>query len=361
MIIKTIHVPHLYAYTPAAPVGSVEANLYYGACTGLLSTMVGNCVVMVDKDFTLLSDMRMAIEKWPIKYRQRAIGIINRLEKQQRFVPVCAEHACNDDCRGNCMHAVALAQACQPDAFIAAPECSCDGQCADGRFHAMALSEYAIQLGRLQRERSCYILNAGDWSKEEFSRKIWKPVFSHTKRVHLIDPHIGRTVTESVWKSNHSQQIHLKPAYSKSLDWIFKSFSEYALNPEAFTVTTEVGPLNHPKKDIRDTDALEARFILEDFAEHCSSNVKFEFDIRVSDTPGLKMHHDRFLFTDQVKLQFGSGFDLLKSPDYKVIRDVTVMVADFDRAGFVYQAAKKLTPAEQYPFSSPFMRITTKP
>jgi hypothetical protein len=122
----------------------------------------------------------------------------------------------------------------------------------------------------------------------------------------------------------------------------FHQFVIHSLRKQEFLLSTQAAP------NLDDGTFERVEKVLEHFAERLSRIYRFKFSVRIKKriAGAPPMGHDRYMFTDQVKLLVSRGFDLVVSSDRSTergrrIRDVSIKLYPTDKAGDVETTFEK--------------------
>lgn len=298
---------------PEALEAPAESGQYSGLiCSSrisLLRDLAKNCLVLVDRQGELRSEIKCVIDRWPPKFKPQVQVLLKELLKSNRIVEVGRVHNPPATCAtATCKIGVEVARSAAPSCAVIVEGHECR-TCVLGQAnprHAVTANEF--HASRFEEERleaaGGYTLRDGQWNQREFENKVLRPVFAHAKHVKVIDRNIGRTATGA----------GVKPSYRNTLLWLLKVFKEASPTRTvgSFEVYcglyTSTGPEPNAMSAEQVRTALSALRRLED-------EMKFaDIPVRVvvkKETPGKEMPHGRYLFTDQVELLVERGFDLL--------------------------------------------------
>ena len=343
MILEVIHLPHLYEVDRSDP----SAELKYGLCLTILRDAEENCLLMEDPEHQLSKALFAAVSGWPHQRSKQAREVLARLKRQNRFVVVDQTYIPDEGCvRGSCAHALGLAAAVRPAAVLVPTSCSCRDACASGSLQVVHRDAYPFSgFAKRRRELSDRELSRREQSRGDFEAQVWEPVFRHAKHVRLFDRVVGRKVMERVRRVDQSVlQTYLEQErdggtpeplvkvpdnFQSGLVWAFDQFLRHSRGRGIFELTTEVGPVSAAPGRLERMQLAAAAAVLRSFARSRSQFPRatgrgVAFTIHVK-TPrhGQEMPHNRYVFTDQIKLMVDRGFDLLDGKD-GWINDVTI-------------------------------------
>ncbi len=337
MIVRTVHLPHLFRDVPADP---RAAELYCSLVLGLLRDMQTNCVLLLDPNGIMFKEMGLALADWPIKYRRKAQETLRKLENRNRIVAATDAYLPDTTCRyPGCQHALGIAACSRPAAVFGPLSCGCRRVCGVSGVSVLALGEYAVS-PFVGRRRQAEFLELGDreWTRQQFEARVWEPLFRSAKHVKLFDRMLGHTFTGRLRGTGGGRPVALDDNYTRTLQWIFSQFLAHApRRPNSvFEVTCGL-----EANRLTPAEQAAAAAALRRFASDLSAHHGFQLTMIVKQEHAAALRHARFLFTDQVQLQIDRGFDLLRS-DHRV-RDV--MIAHVQDPGKIEAEVRKLPDA----------------
>lgn len=280
---------------------------FCNAGIGLLYDLAVNCLVLVDQDGTIEYDLRGTLEKWPPKFQPRAQELIKRLYKSNRFVPVRRRFENSVACSvRSCKVGVEIAKTSVPHAVFAAEDCQTCAPLRAGSASAVGLHDYQTsEFNEVRRALARgYTVHDGEWTQEEFERRILRPVFAHAKHVKVIDRYIGRSIRYG----------RMKEGYRRSLDWLLRVFKDSTSRPSARSFEVYCGMFTAELPDYRAMSPEDSEAAQDALRRFVQTRRDGGHPLSVTiheEEPGVEMPHGRYLHTDQFALMIERGFDLL--------------------------------------------------
>ncbi|MCC6176112.1 MAG: hypothetical protein IT305_12470 [Chloroflexi bacterium] len=318
MIFETIHIPGLYRDLPSDP---GYRDLYVDAILRILQDTEDNCVILVDDEDVIWTDIDSAVSSWPGTMAARRVKEkLKKLRKRLQIVPVQATSA-----PLACGRALAIAAA-SPNAAVLAPlTCACAPACADTRF--VRPGQYSDSHFSKQRRQALHILKGHEeWSASDFEQQVLRPVFRHAKTIKLFDRYIGRHLVEVV-NGRFEVRDAVDSDWRDALEWILASFASSTSHQDERNVIIYCG-INGARlrpDQLRSADSLLQAAAREIGIRHgleIETHVKVEFK---NTDDMLEMRHARFIFVNQLAFEIDRGFDLL-TPRSR-IKDFTIKLA----------------------------------
>jgi hypothetical protein len=312
MLVTQVHIPEMYR-SREGEVGDLTRAAVLGA---LRDVATRNATLLLDGGAAGTSVVWQAIsrlvEDWPHDDKKRAKTLFESIGSRAVRVPTIATQG------SACAAALDVAVQERPDAVVGPRESTCGVLRCTRAPAFVSISAYAPVADRIHRA-SEVTLAYGQSDANTFENKVLVPVFRYARHVKIFDRQIGRSARAAVLGSAKSFA-----GFERSLDWLVECFGGISTrtNGATFEIHTEVPPgdASPAREAARRLLATEERW-----AE--AGGVRARFIIKASGPGGVEMNHDRFLFTDQIRLQFGRGFDLL-TPSHRV-RDVTITSGRF--------------------------------
>ena len=301
------------------PEEEYSQKLFCNTVNTILQEFLENCVILVDDQGYVLKDVKVFLEKWPIKSRIRAKSLIKELNKKNRFLgsrPLVNESPTvrHSSCRY--LYAFMMDHPLTP--VIAGNGC-CISSCS--HFNTVVrkidVADYGdSDFSQSRRKTQNLILSWGEWSKGEFEKEILVPVLQNSKHVKIFDRYIGRSVQPRKKKSSKPYEP-LRESYEKSLEWILEVFSRETKHRAERTFEIHTGV--NIDDSFSEEKVSEMRNYLRKIKD--DMNTKYDFPIKLivkkekSKQEGTELKpefsHSRHLITDQVGILVDRGFDLL--------------------------------------------------
>jgi hypothetical protein len=308
MLVRTILLPSIFRVNPE------KSHAEYGMVIRFLQNLEKNGIVLVDDTDCILA-YGEDIKKWPQKFRTKAQELLIALRKKDRFV----EKSLNDQVQANCQNPqcqpyIRMAKIYLPPAIISRDHCN---ECAAkeltkfSRIEVVDIAEYSISNFDAHLNLNDYFFAKGELTPREFEKKVLIPLLRDAKQVKIYDRYIGRSILR---KENANQ-------YEFTIKWILDVFLRVRDSKlkGVFEVYGGLNTRSIPKhKKIQ--DAIDALRALETDCKQVHPHFKL---IIKDETKGSEMPHDRFLFTNQVAVSFGCGFNLLFG-NPSLLRDVKI-------------------------------------
>ncbi len=127
----------------------------------------------------------------------------------------------------------------------------------------------------------------------------------------MYDRYVGRHLDKTA--NNSDKVCALRDSYRHSLRWVFEQFVINTSHRPTRSFQIYTGP---PTKDFTPDGAQRAINALDRFAEELNQTYGLKPEIYVKiEMEAWGFEHDRYIFTDQMELQVGQGFDLLGIDD----------------------------------------------
>lgn len=313
MIVETVHLPRLYRELP----DGIAASARCCQLIRVLREMERNCVLLVDAGNTMSREMSAAMHQWPFKYRVLGTELWASLRERIVRLPVDDAEGVSDCETPGCGSARAIARSRQPAIIFGPSGCEVCFRSAGGECEYSDPAEYELtHFVRARHRAESLTLADGDWDKEQFEREVWTPLFRHAKHLKLFDRQIGRHLQ----RSDGGNQFQVGYNYARSLKWIAELFATLTQGRAArhFEITCGLRSHRHSPEEMH-----AAAEILHSFGRELSVECGLEVQMHVrQESYEAELPHDRALMTNQIALQFGRGFDLLRADGR--VRDVTI-------------------------------------
>ena len=262
-----------------------------------------------------LHSMGKISDNWPQRFKDSARNILNRLFDQKRIVVVSLSDQSQPTSISTkqCLPHLRIVQDYPVEFAVARKECiACTvkpvpclaemkTQLVKTSTIMIDIDEYTLSDALCQSlERRDRFYEPGVGRQRQFEQEILIPLFRDAARIELYDRFIGR----SILKSNADQ-------YRLALEWVLGIFKREARLGESGTVEIYTGIFTRPypnQPPFNRNDAIAA-------FQNLETNMKAllpKFRIFVKEEEqSRQMIHDRFLFTDQVGISIGRGFNLI--------------------------------------------------
>ncbi len=273
---------------------------------------------MIDGEQALKTAIFEAAKTWPDQeLRRQVLEMLAQFEIRRRFVPqtsfsqakpaICHDTACNlafqiADPRAVKMTVGILKCAdCQALPCLVAP----------GHYFSSG-----FQKSRRLPTEGAIFYPYGHWKRTSFENEMLRPLFRYAKQIQLIDRQIGQSM-----RNTATGALALSKRYEQTIEWLIGQFLSTTLNTRSRTIKITCG-IGGGFRD--EQERREAASILQDWAKDMSVSFDCDVEMRIKreTNASRKVPHDRFLFTDQIALVIGPGFDLLQPDD--VLRDFTL-------------------------------------
>ncbi len=295
---QEIHAPCIYEQLPTDD--SARA-LHCSLVVQVLRDAVRNCVILCDSQGVLRKQAVQSLSQWPQAHRKPVQLLLMQLEKVKRFVAVPVAIANTvAPLPGGCQLALLLAAQTSPEAFIHAAQCAA---CSSVGPCGVSLENYPISSFCTARDDWERVELDGEWPKQRFEAEVWRPLFRYSRRLHLVDRYIGRSILHS------ANDTRLNDRFEDSVAWIAGQFAQN---------TTRGDPSLQISCGLREDQLSlqqqrKAVGILKQFGQRlqqafgCTTKVAVKLERRGAQS----MPHARFVITDQVCLQLDPGVDVL--------------------------------------------------
>jgi hypothetical protein len=182
---------------------------------------------------------------------------------------------------------------------------------------AVGASQYAVSDFNRKRD-DCVVkhLACGEWSKDDFEQKVWKPIFRHAQSIALVDRWVGR----SLLRDQNCTSIPRN--YRRGVQWILDQIAQHN---SSVMPTVEL----YCGLDSQDAHRIAmATRLLKTWREELADRYReqFQFGLYVKkETREHQLEHDRYVITDQIGLAIGRGLDILCDNNL-TLRDTTISV-----------------------------------
>jgi hypothetical protein len=324
MLVRTILLPSIFR------VNSEKLIPDYGLIIRFLQDLEKNGIVLVDDLDYILAAIREDIKEWPQKFKTQAQKLLIALRKKGRFIEMSLNDEVQVKCKNQqCQQCIRMAKIHLPPAIISSDhckECVAKDLTQFPTIEVVDITDYSISdFFDAHLKPNDYFFGKGKL-KQEFENKVLIPLLRDAKDVKIYDRYIGRSILQ---KAN-------APKYKCTLEWIIKVFMRErgAKFKGVFEVYGGISNSQISEKEI--PDAIAALRKLE--AEFQQLHPNFQLIIK-KETKDFQMPHDRFLFTNQIAVSVGCGFNLIfDSPN--LLQDVTISY--FSKPGEIENAVKVL-------------------
>jgi hypothetical protein len=329
MLLETVHLPSLYA----PPHGDATSPYFYGACLGLLSKMLANCVVLVDGEDAVLASVRASIGQWPPQHRKKGQEMLMELRRRKRLVRPPQDPSIVSKGTDACASAKDVAFRWGPQAVIGPDSCRCGLACFEQIPSTwIGLEDYESS----DFERKRHQLASGkhfeerELSREEFEASVLEPLLKYSRKMVLVDRQFGRSERPP---GSHINLGDIPANYLRGLKWLSSVFARVSrqgghrrvvLITELSTWSPQRRCFVEPDQQTRTRAEKTLRVMQRQIARDTGvDDVELDFrPLRGS----LSVPHDRFLVTDQATIGIGNGIDLLN--DDRSVRATTLSWVD---------------------------------
>jgi len=334
MLLRVVILP--YIFIPK----SGNNPWYFNTIINLLQDILKNCILLVDKDNCIITALKEAVEKWPIKFRDKAQRLLVQLNKENRIVAVDSSPILSFQCMSDpCKHCIGITKTYLPRILLAIDDCY---KCAKEQLSSvntvpiLHVANYAASnFADACEQNSCSItIDNGEWTQEKFEEKVLIPIFKDAKHIKIYDRMIGRSIRYTTGETTSINGI--PEHYCETLKWLLDIYLQHSSSKATRIFEVYSG------FDIRSLDEnkiSEAQRVLRQFEADMQTEFSFpSFKLTIKEEEGRKqeMPHGRYLITDQIGVLIERGFDLLwtdqqmrdnalnPSKHDRPIRDVTI-------------------------------------
>ncbi|WP_216351369.1 hypothetical protein [Leptolyngbya sp. 'hensonii'] len=259
--------------------------------------------------------MQKVLDKWPQRFKDSAISILNRLSDQKRIIAVSLSGQSQPVSTSvkQCDPHLRIVQDYPTKFVVARQECkgcsvnptpcfaTARTQLANTLTNIIDINEYTLNNKLCQTlERRDRFYPPGVGRQQKFEQEILIPLFRDAARIELYDRYIGRSILES----NADQ-------YQLALEWILDVFKRESRLGESGTVKIYTGIFTRPYPNQPLFDRNRAITAFQNLEANMRDLLpKFQIFVK-EEEQRRQMIHDRFLFTDQIGISIGRGFNLI--------------------------------------------------
>lgn len=241
----------------------------------------------------------VAMNKWPDGMQQKKKHIqsyMKMLKSRKRLRPI-ADVAAHGGAL-SCGHR--LPGELFWDGVVGPEICSCNGRCADYR-NWVSLGEYFDAQWREDvRGSGALLLRVGEWTVEQLTQSIVRPLFAATRTLDIIDFVCGKA-----WGGGTAQ------SFKRTLEWIAESLREFSPEPQpTLRIITDVPPRGLPQVQVR----REMETVIK--RQGCRPIVELR------PQKECQFPHDRWMHTDQGWWGLGRGIDWLRADG--TVQDINI-------------------------------------
>jgi len=325
MLYSAVHLPDAYRLPNDSP---LARRLYARQLTAALAALARCGILLLDgRDDAPQTGGKLAgecwreicaiLSDWPDDDRKAAYVALGHLWNQSRLLelPVTPERT---DTKRLCARALTLADRYRPELVLTPEGCACNGACVR---IAKGVPVSALRPGVTPIPEGGFRVPKEGWSRREFENVIVRPLFATAKHVRIFDKQIGREFTEAAAGRGPAS------TFRETIKWLLGLYATHSTRRAGGVV--EVYSVIDGR-DLRDTDKASVAALVNAFETALRRSLGIPVDLRFKLSPRGAATHDRYLFTDQVRIQIGRGFDLLRRDG--MIRETIITYAPDDAA-----------------------------
>lgn len=263
-----------------------------------------------------LYSMQKILDNWPQRFKDKARSILTQLFNHNRIITISLSDQSQlaSISAKQCTSHLRIIQSYPVEFVVARQECkecfvdpiSCleemEAQIINSSTDIINIDEFSLNeklCRNLERRDRFYAPGVG---QQQFEREVLIPLFRDAARIEIYDRYIGRSIL-----SKNSRQ------YQKALKWILGIFKRESRLRQSGTVEIYTGIFTRSHKNqplFNRTDAINEFKKLE--VSMRTLLPRFRIFVKEEDH-SKQMLHDRFLFTDQIGISIGRGFNLILS------------------------------------------------
>lgn len=304
-------------------------RLYFNTIIRILTDILENCILVniPYQNTELLKIIKSSVERWPIKYKQRALELLKKIIKRHRVVSLTSSNFNVDHSNSStyCELYSYLSFSASISALIGLNCCLFKSETLLNEDQKVDILGYDIAnfTRGIRRTKLSQSFNRNEITTAKIEEIFFVPIFRDAKHIKLIDRYIGRSIID---RSSNQVDRFLSQGYRRTLEWIISIFvRESSRDPiNSFEIYTGI---EMHRIDQADYERIESAFnwFCQFIYSTCDIAIKIfvkqERNQRDNIGNWIELPHQRYLITDQVGFSIDRGFDLLND-DY--VRDVNI-------------------------------------
>lgn len=286
-------------------------NFYYEFLLSYFDKIIKNGIILDNEKNELITIINKNIDSWPESYRKKIQECIKVLKKSRRLIQLKKDDNFNKDVCKKCnkydicslFYSILYEDI---DGIVVTEDCFEQLQEINNMvsINSMNGSDLDEKLKKLS-----YIIDE-NYGVDNFENDIMFPIFRYCKSIKILDRMFGNHIRDN--------RMELRDNYKRGLKHIIQMIKNVNININKLNIEIYTSIQQTEKRKYK-IEIIEQ--FIEDLNDEYGLNIKCYFK-----EPYREFNHDRYIFTEQIGVQFGRGIDLFDENER--LRKMTVSIID---------------------------------